>query len=89
MRERGWTVCVVEKFNSFAKVRQDAFGFGDILAIHPQTRTIALLQTTSRSNMSSRRKKIQSLETFKDWKESGGQVILHGWKGSELKEVYL
>lgn len=89
MRERGWQAEVVEKFNHYAKIRQDAFGFGDILAFHPEMKIIALLQTTSRSNFSSRRKKILKLKEAAGWEEAGGRVILHGWKGSDLKELYL
>lgn len=89
MRECGWTAEVVERFNYFAKVRQDAFGFGDLLCFHPQLKMIALVQTTSRSNISSRRRKIVKCKEAREWKESGGSIILHGWKGSELKEEYL
>ena len=32
LRKLGWSACVVEKYNHFARVRQDAFQFGDILA---------------------------------------------------------
>jgi len=83
LRDCGWIACVVEKYNRFAKVRQDAFGFGDILACRvirlSQLRQIALVQTTTATHMSDRKKKILSLPTYLDWKTAGGLIILHGW----------
>src|SRR5271167_4627948 len=38
LRERGWTCQVVERWNQWAKVRQDLFGCLDILAISPRDR---------------------------------------------------
>ena len=35
LRKLGWSACVVDKYNHFARVRQDAFGWGDILAYLP------------------------------------------------------
>ena len=78
LRENGWDACVVEKFNIYAKVRQDAFGYGDILACHP-LRGIALVQTTSTGNMSARRKKIAGIPQSARWMKCGGMVIIHGW----------
>jgi len=78
LRKAGWTACVVEKWNRFAGVRQDAFGFGDILAV--QKGKIALIQTTSAANVSARRKKILSLPAFARWTDAGGITVLHGWR---------
>ena len=33
LREEGYTVAVVEHWNSFARIRQDLFGFIDLLAL--------------------------------------------------------
>ena len=35
MRQEGWTVQVVERWNPHARIRQDLFGWADLLAVHP------------------------------------------------------
>ena len=35
MRREGWTVQVVERWNPHARIRQDLFGWADLLAVHP------------------------------------------------------
>ncbi|HQV57391.1 MAG TPA: hypothetical protein PKV27_05220, partial [Ilumatobacteraceae bacterium] len=49
LRDAGYTVAIVEHFNPHMRIRQDLFGFIDIIAIRPGE-TLAV-QTTSRSNM--------------------------------------
>jgi hypothetical protein len=78
LRKEGWRVAVVEKWNPHAKVRQDLFGFADLLAIRPHNDPV-LVQVTSYSNMSSRRAKVLASEAAQDWK-GAGRVELHGWK---------
>lgn len=80
-REAGWTVAIVEKFNQFARVRQDVFNFGDLLAMHPK-HGIALIQTTSGNggNMAARRAKIAANPLAPVWKAAGGKIFLHGWR---------
>lgn len=78
LRDAGWTACIVEKFNSFCKIRIDAFGFGDLLACKPPG-MIALVQTTTGTHLAERREKILSLTEHADWKAAGGIIILHGW----------
>jgi hypothetical protein len=55
-KKRGWTVQVVEKWNAFAKVRVDLFGFIDLVAM--DGKCIYGIQSTSGSNLSARLKKI-------------------------------
>lgn len=90
LRDRGYTAEVTEKWNQWAKIRQDLFGFIDILAV-TKGETLAV-QTTSYSNMSARVKKIQESEKFQACIDAGWKVVVHGWrknkKGTrwELKE---
>lgn len=65
--------------------RIDAFAFGDILAMHPATKRIALIQTTDYSSVSKHLDKIKALPTYKQWVDSGGIVFVHGWKGYQYK----
>lgn len=78
LRSQGFLVAVVEKYNHHAKVTQDLFGVIDILAIR-KNETLAI-QTTSGSNLASRRKKILFHENLPLIQAAGWQVKLHGWR---------
>lgn len=86
LRKRGWTCQIVEKWNAHAKIRQDCFGFGDVLCYRFG---VALVQTTSTSNFSARRAKILESPHFAGWKRSGGRIFLHGWGDKGLREEEL
>jgi len=77
VRADGWTANVVERWNMFARVRQDLFGFIDIVAVKPG-QPILGIQTTSRTNMSARINKIMEIQSAKDW-SSSGRILVHGW----------
>ena len=62
LRDQGYTVAITEKWNSYAKVRQDLFGFIDMIAIK-DGQTLAV-QTTSSSSFSERKKKIEAHENL-------------------------
>jgi hypothetical protein len=95
LRDGGYTAQVVEKWNPHAMIRQDLFGFIDIIAVRDQVEhvaNIAGIQTTSRSNMSARIKKIKESEEAKRWHRAGGDIYVHGWAKNksnrwELKAV--
>jgi hypothetical protein len=85
LRGRGWKCTITEKWVSFGGrkdqsgrtgVRQDAFGFGDLLAMDTYTGRIVLVQVTSGSNHSARKNKILSIPEAKDWIVSGGWILL-------------
>ena len=77
LRDLGYRVEVVEKWNAFTRTKKDLFGCIDLVAIG-NGETLAI-QVTSRSNMSARRAKILAAEAFPDMMRSGWQVWLHGW----------
>lgn len=86
LRDRGWTVCIVEKWipprgNMKFGVRIDAFGFGDLLACRalPDSE-IALVQTTDHTSFSKHKIKVLAIPEFQKWKDAGGLVLLHGWR---------
>jgi hypothetical protein len=54
--ERGYHPELVETYIAQIRQKRDLFGFGDFLAL--KKNEVLLVQVTSRSNMSSRRKKI-------------------------------
>lgn len=79
MRAEGYTCQVVEHWVPSAKVRRDLFGFIDILCLHPERRVV-VVQTTTASNMASRRRKILAHENLEIVQAQGWRVELHGWQ---------
>lgn len=77
LRADGWTVAVVEKWNPFARIRQDLFGFIDLIAVRGNY-TLGI-QTTTAANMSARRTKILAEPRSKVWLSPSRGIVLHGW----------
>lgn len=78
MRDLGYTCAVVEKWNAHRKIRQDLFGFGDVLCI--RRGETALVQTTSLDNLASRIAKIAEHENVGAVREAGWRILVHGWR---------
>lgn len=79
LRDEGYTVAVVERWNQFARVRQDLFGFIDILALRGDC--LLAVQTTSGSNVAARIHKINETQAASLWLESQSrQIEVHGWR---------
>jgi|TARA_R110000765_G_scaffold45820_1_gene94670 hypothetical protein len=70
-------VQVVEKWNAFAKIRQDLWCF-DILAIKNNGDTIAL-QVTTKGNMNARIKKITNAESTPHLRTANWVLLVEGW----------
>lgn len=92
MRDQGYLCEITERWNPFAKIRQDLFNFVDILCVK-DGKTVAV-QTTSYSNMSARIKKIQELDTYPIVQSAGWEIVVHGWKKDKsgkwmVREVFL
>lgn len=77
MRDKGYTCQVVEKWNPFAKIRQDLFGFIDIVCIR-EGETVGV-QTTTKAHMGDRRKKILAHANYDIVKLAGWNIMIHGW----------
>lgn len=78
LRAEGWLVAVAEKWNPFANVRQDLFGFVDLLAIR-DGETLAV-QVTTAENVSARLAKLRSLPAVQRWIACPTRkVVVHGW----------
>ena len=89
MKERGYKCEMTEKWNPFAKIRQDLYGFIDVLCLGDGE--VVGVQTTSYSNMSARVKKIREHENFAMVCRAGIRILVQGWhkKGArwEVREV--
>ena len=77
MRDRGYLCEVTERWNPFAKIRQDLYNFVDVLCIK-DGETVAV-QTTSYANVSARVKKINELDTSAVVRSAGWKIVVHGW----------
>lgn len=77
LREQGYTVAIVERWNPHARIRQDLFGFIDLLAI--RTDETLAVQTTS-TGVSSRIKKIMDSEHLPRVRDAGWKIVVHGWR---------
>lgn len=88
LRDKGFEAQVVEKWNAFAKVRIDLFGWIDIVAVNGFH--IVGVQTTTLSNTKARLLKAKGNKALRKWMLGGGVLFLHGWakkKGKWLVEV--
>lgn len=90
MRERGYLCEVTEKWNPWAKIRQDLFGFVDILCI--KEGEVIGVQCTSRPHVSTRYNKIRDHDNIWWVLDSGIRVLIQGWSKNksgrwEMREV--
>lgn len=76
LREQGYHCEIVEKWNPWRKIRQDLWGWCDILAIRRDE--VLAVQVTA-SGVSARIKKIQESDTVAKVREAGIRVEVHGW----------
>jgi hypothetical protein len=77
LRELGYLVEVVEKWNSFTRTRKDLWGWADLLAI--RRGEVLAVQVTS-EGVANRVKKVTDSETIAQVREAGVRVEVHGWR---------
>jgi len=79
LRSQGYLVAIVEHWNSYVKIRQDLWGFADLLAVRGDD--CLLVQTTSGPNVSARIAKIQAEPKAALWLQSSNRrIVVHGWR---------
>jgi hypothetical protein len=86
LRDDGWTAEVVEKWNPHARVRNDLYGFIDILAVRG-AETLAV-QATSSSNVASRVRKIADHVNVAAVREAGWRIEVWGWGWSKREQAW-
>jgi len=79
-------VTIVERWNAFAKIRQDLFGIIDILAIDTKGNTVGL-QVTSYSNISARVKKMENSDAISHLRDANWVLLVEGWHKKDNKWV--
>ncbi|MDX2253202.1 MAG: hypothetical protein NW202_13030 [Nitrospira sp.] len=77
LRDLGYHARVVERWNPFAKVRQDLFG-GDILALKPGS-PVLIVQATTGSNHAARREKLEAEGFTALWTGAGARLEIWSW----------
>ena len=77
LRDLGYLVEVVEKWNSFTRTRKDLWGWADLLAI--KRGEVLAVQVTS-EGVANRVKKVTDSETIARVREAGVRVEVHGWR---------
>jgi len=81
LRDRGYTVQKVEYWNPFAKQCRDLWAY-DIAGISTEGQLI-LVQTTTASNHSARRRKCLAQETYPMLKAGGHKLEVHSWEAKQ------
>lgn len=95
---QGVIVGMTERFNPYGGapkndgtgttfgIRQDLFGFIDMIALYPGSRGIVAIQSTGPSGHSSHRNKIinECTELAEAWLKSGGKIELWSWNKRKL-----
>jgi hypothetical protein len=66
-------------------IRRDFAGFADILVIRSSERPVVAVQTTSASNASNRRTKLEKLSAAIQWVSLGHEIWVHGWRRKSVK----
>ena len=88
LKNTGYLAAITEHFNVHVRragggfgIRQDLFGFIDILALRG-TEPVLAVQSTSAKQMSPHLKKIREdrRENAVAWLKAGGRIELWGWK---------
>lgn len=78
LESRGWFVVITEKWNPWTEIRQDLFGWMDLLAIKGDS-TLGI-QTTTASHVNARVAKIKSIPASMLWLASPTRhIVVHGW----------
>jgi len=78
LRRDGWVPAVVEKWNPHARIRQDLFGFIDLVALRDDV-TLAI-QACSYSDVSKRVDKITHHKNLPAVREAGWLIQIWGWR---------
>ena len=76
LRALGYRVAIVERWNPFARIKQDLFGVLDLLAV--KDGEILGVQTTSGSNVAARIAKLAESEAVPDLRRAGMRLEVHG-----------
>jgi Fe2+ or Zn2+ uptake regulation protein len=87
MRKQGYLCGITEHYNFFCKIRQDLFGYLDLICL--KENEIIGIQTTTSAHFQERIKKIKEHKNFDIVKNSGIKIIVHGWYKSKKTKKFI
>ncbi len=79
LKKEGYLAAVTEHWNQFAFIRQDLYGFIDVVGIKETECGVLGVQTTSRGHIPDHLKKVLGIPAAKIWLACGNRIVLHGW----------
>ena len=83
LRKKGYTVAKVERWNPFAHIRQDLFGFIDLIGIHPDHAGVLGVQTTHENFFKDHKNKLFTDEKvapkIRIWLQGNNRVWMFSW----------
>lgn len=80
LKKRGYTAHVVERFNTFVKIRQDFGGFADILAYKAgEPGVLAVQACVGKGDVAKHVTKLKPLATVKEWLKSSNRFEIWSW----------
>lgn len=79
LRSLGYVCAVCERWNPYGKVRQDLFGFIDIVCLQPDVLGVLAVQVTTHSNLANHRYKLASNKSIRMWLDAGNRVEIISW----------
>lgn len=80
LTQEGYTVDIVEHFDTFSHKRKDLFYMFDLVGIKAGTTGVLGIQTTTGSNASARLHKVMDNPITKLWLSTGNSIEIHGWR---------
>ena len=85
LREKGYVAAVTEKWNPYARIRQDLFGFIDGVALKPNE--ILGWQACAGSSVAAHVTKIREVctDAAGAWLAAGGRIQVWGWRKVKVK----
>jgi len=90
LRDEGWIAAKVEHWNPFAKIRQDLFGFIDIVALSMSTDyedgQICGIQVVN-THLPEHITKIRENKAAQAWIACGAGIIIHNWKQRSKNKI--
>ena len=84
LRQQGAICGITEHWNYYVGIRQDLFGFIDLIAL-TSDRGIVGMQCCARSGHAAHRKKILENEVAPEWIKSGGKIEIWSWAKQKLE----
>lgn len=85
LKSQGYFTQVVEKWNPFARIRQDLFGAIDILAVRANMNGCIGIQTTTMGNVQARLTKAAALPAIRAFIMAGNRFEVWGWAKRGLR----